>query len=160
MENIVVLGLGNILCGDDGFGPLVIERLKKRRNFPDNAQIMDGGVQGPALYWLVEEADRLLVVDAVDFGLAPGKFVQKAGAEIPIWLGARKMSAHQHGFSEVLGLASLKNVLPKEIRLLGMQPGNTEFGSKPGQAVLENLDAAVSKCLEVLAEWGVGPGQG
>lgn len=154
-ENIVILGLGNILCGDDGFGPLVIEKLLESGPFPANARILDGGTQGQALYWIVEEADRLLVVDAVDFGLVPGELAQKRGEDIPIWFGSRKMSAHQQGFSEVLALASLKNVLPHEICLVGIQPLRLEFGSGPSGPVLEKISDAVELCLAVLSSWGI-----
>lgn len=154
-EKIVVLGLGNILCGDDGFGPLVIERLLELGQFPEEVKIMDGGVQGQALYWIVEEADRLLLVDAVDFGLDPGEIAQKLHSDIPIWIGSRKMSAHQQGFSEVLALASLKNVLPAEIILIGIQPVNLEFGKKPSGIVFGKIDEAVRLCLDVLSRWGI-----
>lgn len=154
-EKIVVLGLGNVLCGDDGFGPLVIERLLELGQYPENVKIMDGGVQGQALYWIVEEADRLLLVDAVDFGLDPGEMAQKWHSDIPIWLNARKISAHQQGFSEVLALASLKNILPYEISLVGIQPLNLEFGKKPSSIVFGKIDEAVDLCLDVLSRWGI-----
>ena len=117
MERIVVLGLGNILYGDEGFGVRVAERLFSRYAFPDNVEIVDAGTQGHPLLAFVERATRLLLLDAVDFGLQPGTIVEKDSTGIPAYLSAHKMSLHQNSFSEVLALAELKDCLPEEIRL-------------------------------------------
>ena len=119
MERIVVLGLGNILYGDEGFGVRVAERLYSRYAFPDNVEIVDAGTQGHPLLAFVERATRLLLLDAVDFGLQPGTTVEKDSTGIPAYLSAHKMSLHQNSFSEVLALAELKDCLPEEIRLIG-----------------------------------------
>ncbi len=63
MERIVVLGLGNILYGDEGFGVRVAERLYSRYAFPDNVEIVDAGTQGHPLLAFVERATRLLLLD-------------------------------------------------------------------------------------------------
>ncbi|WP_302294207.1 hydrogenase maturation protease, partial [Bilophila wadsworthia] len=95
MERIVVLGLGNILYGDEGFGVRVAERLYSRYAFPDNVEIVDAGTQGHPLLAFVERATRLLLLDAVDFGLQPGTTVEKDSTGIPAYLSAHKMSLHQ-----------------------------------------------------------------
>ena len=88
MERIVVLGLGNILYGDEGFGVRVAERLYSRYAFPDNVEIVDAGTQGHPLLAFVERATRLLLLDAVDFGLQPGTTVEKDSTGIPAYLSA------------------------------------------------------------------------
>ena len=95
MERIVVLGLGNILYGDEGFGVRVAERLYSRYAFPDNVEIVDAGTQGHPLLAFVERATHLLLLDAVDFGLQPGTTVEKDSTGIPAYLSAHKMSLHQ-----------------------------------------------------------------
>ena len=104
MERIIVLGLGNILYGDEGFGVRVAERLYSRYAFPDNVEIVDAGTQGHPLLAFVERATRLLLLDAVDFGLQPGTIVEKDSTGIPAYLSAHKMSLHQNSFSEAEGL--------------------------------------------------------
>ena len=86
MERIIVLGLGNILYGDEGFGVRVAERLYSRYAFPDNVEIVDAGTQGHPLLAFVERATRLLLLDAVDFGLQPGTIVEKDSTGIPAYL--------------------------------------------------------------------------
>lgn len=129
MERIIVLGLGNILYGDEGFGVRVAERLYSRYAFPDNVEIVDAGTQGHPLLAFVERATRLLLLDAVDFGLQPGTIVEKDSTGIPAYLSAHKMSLHQNSFSEVLALAELKDCLPEEIRLIGAQPLDMTYGN-------------------------------
>lgn len=154
-EKILVMGLGNILCGDDGFGPLVINHLENSCQFPKRLCLVDGGVQGQSLYGFIEEADRLIIIDAIDFGLLPGTLVQKESDGIPVWLGARKMSAHQQSFSEILALASLKNALPEKIVLVGIQYMAIEFGSSLSDMISAKICEAATLCLSVLAQWGI-----
>lgn len=158
MERIVVLGLGNILYGDEGFGVRVAERLFSRYAFPDNVEIVDAGTQGHPLLAFVERATRLLLLDAVDFGLQPGTIVEKDSTGIPAYLSAHKMSLHQNSFSEVLALAELKDCLPEEIRLIGVQPLDMTYGNTLSPLLLSRLDTLVNMALHQLQAWGV-PGR-
>ena len=158
MERIVVLGLGNILYGDEGFGVRVAERLYSRYAFPDTVEIVDAGPQGHPLLAFVERATRLLLLDAVDFGLQPGTTVEKDSTGIPAYLSAHKMSLHQNSFSEVLALAELKDCLPEEIRLIGVQPLDMTYGNTLSPLLLSRLDTLVDMALHQLQAWGV-PGR-
>lgn len=156
-ESIVVLGLGNILHADEGFGVRVAERLHSRFVFPDNTEIVDGGTQGHTLLAYVERADRLLLLDAVDFGLSPGTLIEHDSKGIPAYLSAHKMSLHQNSFSEVLALAELRDRLPCEIRLIGIQPADLTFGHSLSEQVIAGLDTAVELALTILEHWGSVP---
>ena len=68
--NILLLGIGNVLWADEGFGVRVIERLQKSYRFPDSVKVMDGGTQGVYLVEHVQAADVLIVFDAIDYGSA------------------------------------------------------------------------------------------
>lgn len=157
MEHIVVLGLGNILYGDEGFGVRAAERLHTRYSFPDRVEIVDAGTQGYPLLAFVERADRLLLLDAVDFGLEPGTLTQRDSSGIPAYLSAHKMSLHQNSFSEVLALAELTECLPGETRLIGLQPQDLAYGHSLSECALSRLDSAVEAALTQLTLWGVTP---
>lgn len=161
-ETITVLGLGNILCADDGFGVRAAERFYAEYMTPEHVQVIDGGTQGPTLYQFVEEARRLLVFDAVDFGLPPGALTVKEQADIPVWLGARKMSAHQNSFSEVLALAALKKTLPESIVLIGVQPVDMTYGAGLSDKVRGRVTEAVELGRRTVEGWGarLTPAQG
>lgn len=157
MERLIVLGLGNILYADEGFGVRLAERLYTRHGFPDNVEIVDAGTQGHPLLAFVERADRLLLLDAVDFGLAPGTFILRDSSGIPAYLSAHKMSLHQNSFSEVLALAELTDCLPGEIRLIGLQPADLGFGRSLSAVALNRLEEAERLALRQLAAWGAAP---
>ena len=91
---IVVLGIGNVLWADEGFGVRCVEQLQQRHELPPHVQLIDGGTQGLYLIQHVQDADALLIFDAIDYGLAPGTLQIVRDDEVPQYLGAKKMSLH------------------------------------------------------------------
>ena len=155
MEQIIILGLGNILYGDEGFGVLLAQRLYAHWDFPENVEIVDGGTQGQTLLTYVERADRLLVLDAVDFGLEPGELVLRDN--VPAYLTAQKIGPHQNSFSEVMGLAALRGTAPEHCALIGVQPAAMTLAAPLSTPVSESFEAAQSMALDVLRQWGIDP---
>ena len=155
MANTLVLGLGNILCGDEGIGCRVVEYLYACRHFPDNVTLADGGVMGQELLGPVTEAKNLLIIDCGDFGLDPGKTMTRFKSDVPIWLGVAKMSPHQGSFSEILALAKLKSQLPRNIALLAIQPKSLDYGAPLSPLLRDNLEQYAQAALEVLLKWGI-----
>jgi hydrogenase maturation protease len=154
--HIVVLGLGNLLWADEGFGVRCAEALYARYDLPAHVEVIDGGTQGLLLLPYVEAADHLLILDAIDFGLPPGTLRAYHDDAVPAYLTAKKMSLHQTGFSEVLALADLKSALPTAITLIGVQPVELEdYGGSLSPAVRAQLPAALDMSLHTLAAWGV-----
>lgn len=155
VPRILVLGIGNLLWADEGFGVRCVEALAERYALPDNVTAMDGGTQGLYLLPYVEEAQRLLVFDAVDYGDAPGTLRIVTGSEVPRFMGAKKMSLHQTGFQEVLASAELLGRLPEELVLIGCQPVELEdFGGSLRDAVKAQIEPALVVAGEWLARWG------
>lgn len=70
--NVIVMGLGNLLWADEGFGIRLAERLYAHYHWPESVEIVDGGTQGLNLLGYVEQASHLLLLDAIDYGLEPG----------------------------------------------------------------------------------------
>jgi hydrogenase maturation protease len=119
-QHIMVLGLGNILFADEGFGVHVIKKLKKIYEFPDNVSIVDGGVLGLNLLGIICQADYLIVVDAIRNGGKGGSLYRLEGDAIPERIRA-KNSLHQIDFIETLTLSQVLNKEPKTI-ILGIEP--------------------------------------
>ncbi len=154
---IVILGLGNLLHADEGIGVYVAEKLYRAYDFPDHVDIVDGGIRGAALLPCIEKADRLLLVDAVDFGLGPGEVVRCRNGHVPAYLAPQTLNAHRSSMSEVLGLACLRNMLPGEIVLIGMQPADLTYGAPLSPAGCARTALLADLCLDVLRTWGVLP---
>jgi hydrogenase maturation protease len=153
---ILVLGIGNILWGDEGFGVRVVEAFHARFIAPENVTVLDGGTQGLYLVHFVEECDRLLVFDAIDYGLTPGDLKIVRDAEVPKFTGSKKMSLHQTGFQEVLSAADLLGRYPEKLALIGCQPLDLEdWGGPLTEPVRAAIEPALDAAATLLAEWGV-----
>ena len=70
---VLVLGIGNLVMSDDGIGVLVVQRLQRDYRLPGHVEVMDGGTLGLDILPRLEGIERLLIVDAVETGLAPGR---------------------------------------------------------------------------------------
>ena len=156
---ILILGIGNLLWADEAFGVRAVERLNALYEFPDNVTLMDGGTQGLYLVNYIQEADRLLVFDAVDFGLTPGEIKVAHNDEVPKFTGAKKMSLHQTGFQDVLSAADLLGRgYPEELMLIGVQAEKLDdWGGPMTDRVRGQMDIAIQIALKQLAGWGVTP---
>jgi hydrogenase maturation protease len=152
----LILGIGNILWADEGFGIRTIETLHARYTFPDSVRVMDGGTQGIFLLPWVRNAKRLLIFDAIDYGLEPATLKVIQGSDVPSFMGAKKVSMHQAGFQEVLSSAQLTDDLPEELILIGVQPELLDdYGGSLRDSVKAQIDPAIQVALEILAGWNI-----
>lgn len=155
---ITVLGIGNLLWADEGFGVRCVEALQQRYEFADNVTLIDGGTQGLYLIQHVQQADYLLIFDAVDYNMAPGTLKFVADDEVPRFLGVKKLSLHQTGFQEVLMLAQLTGHYPQRVLLMGCQPERMDdYGGSLRPSVKAALELAVDAARQVLEDWGGAP---
>jgi hydrogenase maturation protease len=153
---ILVLGIGNLVMSDDGIGVRAVQALAERCRFPETVTVLDGGTLGLDLLPRIGEAGRLLIVDAVESGAAPGTLVRLQGSEIPVALETR-LSPHQMGLKDLLSVASLLGQVPQEMVLWGVQPERLDMALELSPAVEAQLEPLVEKLIMELAAWGVAP---
>ena len=154
----LVLGIGNVLWADEGFGVRCVEHLAATLAFedPQAVTLLDGGTQGLYLLPFLQDHDLMVVFDAVDYGLAPGTMKIVEGDEVPTFMGAKKMSLHQTGFQDVLATAQLMGCHPAEIVLIGCQPEELEdYGGGLRAAVAARIPEAVTIAAAWLAARGL-----
>jgi hydrogenase maturation protease len=150
MKATVVLGIGNRLWADEGFGPAVVDRFNEDRRIPPGIEALDGGTLGLYLLPCVQQAGQLLIFDAVDFGHAPGEIVVLRNDEIPAFFGQRPLSLHQTGFTDVLAAAQLTGAAPDTITLVGVQPESIDDW---GGGLTDIVSAAIPRAIDIgLAE--------
>lgn len=153
-SNAVVLGVGNLLWADEGFGPRTVARMIASENIPDDVEILDGGTQGLYLLPIIQSARRLLVFDVVDFGAEPGCIMVLRDGEIPAFFGQRPLSLHQTAFTDVLAAAELTGEMPEKVTLVGVQLENIdEWGGNLTTTVADAMDEAIRIGLGELAAW-------
>ncbi|NTU58847.1 MAG: hydrogenase maturation protease [Chlorobiaceae bacterium] len=152
MEKINVVGLGNILFGDEGFGVEAVRALEASGEYPESVNFIDGGTQGIYLLDYFESCDALLVFDSI----IPKEFEQKVyiyrNEELPAFIH-RKMSSHQMGLSELLCVAKLHGKVPGEIVLIGAPPLDLELGGGLTEVMKSHVDTAVGMARKVLDGW-------
>lgn len=145
MNKTLVLGIGNTIMMDDGAGVEVIRRLSTGATLPPSVTLLDGGTLGLDLLPYLEGIQRLIVVDAVDWGAEPGTLVRMTGDAVPLTLETR-VSPHQMGMKDLLAVARLTGSLPDEVILHGIQPGRIDMGigfSLPVEHAIDALAMAV-----------------
>lgn len=150
----LVLGVGNLVMGDDGVGIRVVQQLQREYRFPKSVEIVDGGTLGLDLLPVLEGRSHLIMVDAVETGKEPGTCVRLAGEELPIALET-KVSPHQMGLKDLLSVARLMGQAPGEMVLIGVQPGSIEMGTELTHEVSLQVETMKGAVLKELSGFGV-----
>ena len=155
-KQVLILGIGNILWADEGFGVRCAEEINNRYKFPDNVKVMDGGTQGIYLVQHVQKADILIVFDAIDYGLEPGTLKTIYNDDVPKFMGAKQMSLHQTGFQEVLAMAEFTGNYPADLLLIGCQPVELEdFGGSLREEIKQQVEPSIEIALDYLDTFDV-----
>ena len=153
MPKTLVLGLGNPLVSDEGFGVQAVQRLQERFRFPDDVEVVDGGTLGLRLLPILEDADRVLILDAVDISRPAGTVVRIGWEDVHRALPV-KISPHQETVTEVLALLELRRGKPDEFLIIGCQPASLDMGLELSAEVEKGLEKALGDVVEVLNGWG------
>jgi hydrogenase maturation protease len=150
-SRLLILGLGNLLCTDDGVGPVAAQAIAETRIIPDGVQVLDGGTLGLALLPYLEDAERAILVDAIEIDTPPGTLVRLEGDEVGPAVAAR-LSVHQVGVSDLIEAARWRERIPPTLVLLGVVPESTELGVELSPRVQTALPALLDAvCAEARA---------
>ena len=123
-----ILGLGNLLMGDEGFGIHVIRHIESRYEIEGDVRLLDGGTAGIALAPFLEENDPVIVVDALALDEEPGSIRSYTRKELKQSASGLRMSPHQVGLVEILELCELRGEAPGTLELIGVVPAVLETG--------------------------------
>jgi hydrogenase maturation protease len=146
-----VLGVGNVLLGDEGVGVHAVRRLIDR-GLPPGIEAFDGGTEGFGLLDVVSSCARLVVVDCVRGGEGPGTVYRFEPGEIDMVSDRYATSIHQVGILEILHLAALVGQRPRTT-IVGVEPASLEIGIGPSAAVAARLEAVCDLALaEITAD--------
>ncbi len=152
----LVLGVGNVLWADEGFGVRCVEAFARRFEPMAGVTVADGGTQGLYLVDLLREYGPVVIFDAVDFGDAPGTLRVVYDDAIPAFVGAHKMSLHQAGLQDVIACAKLLGGCAKRMLLVGVQPVELEdYGGSLRPGVSAAIDPALDIAVRYLGESGI-----
>lgn len=155
-HDVLVLGVGNSLWGDDGFGVCALDLFARSYEVPENVTLLDGGTRGLYLTPWIQGTRRLLIFDAVDLKLEPGTLTLLEKDEIPRLGGSKKIDLHQMNLQDILATAELLGQLPEDMALIGVQPVTLDhFGGGLSEPVRSAIAPALDLARERLSRWGV-----
>jgi len=153
-KNILVLGVGNILLTDEGFGVRAVEYLQTHYDWPPNVRLMDGGTSGLMLMGELQQCDVVIVLDVVLGSGEPGSVYLLEGEDLRNSLSFRD-SMHQTDLLDTLISCELAGHRPQAF-VIGFQPYDFKTMSveltPEAQAALPDFCA---KVVSVMAEWGI-----
>jgi hydrogenase maturation protease len=152
---VLLLGLGNVLCTDDGAGIVALDALLADHELPDVVAV-DGGTLGLALLPIVEQAKRVVIVDAIRGDGPPGTLVRIEGADVAPAV-IERLSPHQIGVADLLGGAALLGRYPGHVVIVGVVPESIALGYRCTPAVAAAIPRLVAAVIEELTALGVPP---
>ena len=153
-NSIVVLGVGNILLTDEGFGVHVVEDLKANYTFTPQISLIDGGTMGMELLTYMRGMKKILLIDAVNGGEAPGTIYEFPHRELEQYF-TDHISVHEVGMQDILRIRAIQENPLEDAIVIGVEPESLEVGFEPSAPVQKALPEVKDRVLRVLREWGV-----
>lgn len=153
-NSIVVLGVGNILLTDEGLGVHVVEDLKANYNFTPHISLIDGGTMGMELLTYMRGMKKILLVDAVNGGEAPGTIYEFPHRELEQYF-TDHISVHEVGMQDILRIRAIQENPLEDAIVIGVEPESLDVGFEPSAPVQKALPEVKERVLRVLREWGV-----
>lgn len=152
--SILVLGIGNLLLGDEAVGVRIVEALARRFTFTPAIDILDGGTSGMELLENMSGRDHLIVADAVLAGHCPGAVVVLRDDAVPAFL-TQKLSPHQLGLADVLMALRLLDAFPRRLTLVGVEPQSLGMRIGLTDSVQRAVEPALAQVITALEQSGV-----
>ena len=153
-NEITVLGIGNVILSDEGFGVRVIEHLQKNFSFPANVSLIDGGTLGIELTEFITGTQKLLIIDSINGGQKSGTIFKFVGDEIKNHFN-EKISAHEIGIQDVLTSLEITNKKIPEVVVIGVQPFSLDAGINLTVQMKKFLPLVSDMAIKILNDWNV-----
>ncbi len=159
---VAVLGLGNVLMGDDAFGPHVAQLLDAWYEWPDDVRVVEMGTQGLDLTPYVREVEALVVVSSVHRGAVPGALHRLTRAEIldptlPAREPSLRSSPYEPGIRDLVLTLEFTGGAPREVTVLGATPATVELTGGLSDPVRAALEPAVEETVRIVSALGAPP---
>jgi hydrogenase maturation protease len=149
---IAIVGVGNLLLSDDGVGIHAVRALRSESRVGSVARLIDGGTVGTDLLAEIWGCAELLIIDAVEAGLPPGATIRMDFGD-PGSPTIETRNAHQSGISGLLDDMRLLGCAPRQVVLMGVQPGTLELGTDLSLAVASALPVLAGEVLWQVERW-------
>ncbi|MBI3962082.1 MAG: hydrogenase maturation protease [Deinococcus sp.] len=140
------MGVGNVYCGDDAVGLVVVRQVKAQA--PDQVRVLEHSGEGAALLESWKGADAVVLVDAVFSGGKPGMIYQFDAHAQPIPAQFFRHSTHAFSVAEAIELARVLHQLPPSLTVYGIEGRDFQVGKGLSQAVAKAVPEVVQRVLQ------------
>ena len=151
-----IIGLGNVLLGDDGFGPLAVEMFRCQYECGSNVDVLDLGTPGLDLAPYLYGADLVVIADAVHAEEQPGTLCIYCEDDLFARRGQLRLTAHAPGVQESLAQLRLAGHDPSELIIVGVVPESSSLGHGMSPSVLNAASGAIENIARLLVERAIG----
>ncbi|WP_448871646.1 HyaD/HybD family hydrogenase maturation endopeptidase [Desulfobulbus propionicus] len=149
-KTIGIMGLGNLLLGDEGFGIHCIQYLEECYQLPDNVQVIDGGTGGILLAPFIEQFDQLYVIDVVDIEDSPGSVHCFSDMHVRSGDIQTRMSPHQIGMLEILDICRIRGKVPQQVEFITVVPECLDTGMELSPLLVARIKDVIEILLQKL----------
>jgi hydrogenase maturation protease len=154
-KQVSVVGIGNVLLGDDGFGPLVVEMFSCHYECGSNVEVLDLGTPGLDIAPYLYDRDLVILVDAVRTDGGTGTLCLYREEELTNHRAQLHLTGHDPGIQNSLAHLRLAGHAPAELIVVGLAPEGCEFGEGISPSVLTGAQAAIETIARLLKERGI-----
>lgn len=152
-RSLLVLGLGNLLCADDGLGVRAVESIMRNYEAPENVRVLDGGTLGMSLLAYFDGADDVILVDAITAEAPAGTMIRLEGDDVAP-AARNRLSCHQVGVADLLDALELLGSYPERVVLLGLVPESLELDIRLSPSVAAKLPELIEGVIKEAARLG------
>lgn len=149
-----ILGIGNLLLSDEGFGIHTLHFLEAGYQFPETVLLNDAGTAGIYMAPFLEECDPILVIDVIALEAPPGSVHRFSSKEIAQGVIARKMSPHQLGLLEMLEICRLRGREPQTVEFFCVVPADLQTSMELSESVAVRVPEVAELVVEYLRKSG------
>lgn len=152
MADITVVGVGNTIMTDDGFGVRAAEALQQMTDYPDFVQILDGGTLGMDLMPYIAGSKKLLFIDAINIEAPAGSYHQFTGDELNAYF-KDKISVHDLGLNDMLAVLKVTGEPVEEVIVIGVTPEIVTMGLELTEKIAAKVPETAAKAKEIVDKW-------
>jgi hydrogenase maturation protease len=153
----VVLGLGNVLMADDGFGRAAVQAFEETYAVGEEVMVADVGTPGLDVTPWLTDVDRVIIVETVKSGVPPGTLRVFDKTDVLRRLPSVRIGPHDPGVKEALLTLESAGRAPRELALIGVEPERTEMAVQLSPSVRAALPVAVEAIAALLVRFGEPP---